>query len=292
MTNLWVVFALISAFTLATSDALTKKALALHNEYLIAWLRLLLSLPFLWLSMLFVPVPALDKDFYMAFSCALPLEISVIILYIKALRVSPLSLTLPFLSLTPVFLIVVPYILFGEEVSFYGAVGVLLIAAGGYSLNITEFKNGLLEPFAAIRREKGSVFMIIVAAIYAFTSSLGKMAIEHSSPIFFGAAYITTLVILFTPIALYKGREELRLIFHNGAFKSALLPGMFSSLMIISNMAALNLAKVAYMISVKRLSLLIGVLYGYILFKEPHIRERLLGTALMITGFVLVVLYH
>lgn len=292
MSNLWIILALVSALTLATSDALTKKALALHNEYLIAWLRLLLSLPFLLAAMLFVPVPTLDRDFYIAFSCALPLEIAAIIFYIKALRISPLNLTLPFLSLTPLFLIIIPYILLGEEVSFYGAIGVLLIAVGGYTLNLRELKKGLLEPFAAIRREKGSVFMIIVAAIYAVTSSLGKMAIEHSSPIFFGVVYITTLVIMFTPIALYKGRSELRLIFHNGAIKSALLPGLFSSLMIISNMLALSMAKVAYMISVKRLSLLIGVLYGYFFFKEPHIRERLLGAAFMFAGFVLIMLYH
>ncbi|MDI6729780.1 MAG: hypothetical protein QMD44_12785, partial [Thermodesulfovibrionales bacterium] len=80
---------------------------------------------------------------------------------------------------------------------------------GGYTLNIKEFKKGVFEPFIAIKREKGSIFMIIVALIYSFTSSLGKRAIEHSSPIFFGATYITLLVIVLTPIALYKGRDEL-----------------------------------------------------------------------------------
>ncbi len=292
MENLWILFALISAVTLATSDALTKKALSVHNEYLIAWLRLLLSLPVLFVSLLFVPIPSLDRDFYLAFFIALPLEIVAIILYIKALKVSPLSLTLPFLSLTPIFLIVVPYILLGEKVSFLGAVGVLFIAAGGYTLNLKEFKKGIFEPFAAIKREKGSIFMIGVALIFSFTSSLGKMAIEHSSPVFFGVTYIFVLVILFTPIALYKGRDELKEIFHNGAIRASILPGVFQSFMIISHMIAMSLTKVAYMISVKRLSLLIGVFYGYLLFKESGIRERLLGAVLMFTGFVLIVLYH
>ncbi|MBT9538054.1 MAG: EamA/RhaT family transporter, partial [Nitrospirae bacterium] len=40
---MWVVFALISAFTLATSDALTKKALKDSNEYLVAWFRFFFS---------------------------------------------------------------------------------------------------------------------------------------------------------------------------------------------------------------------------------------------------------
>ena len=111
METLWVLFALVSAFSLATSDALTKKALPLHNEYLIAWLRLLLSLPILLLSLLFIDLPSPDDDFFRAFLSALPLEILAIILYIKALKVSPLSLTLPFLSLTPIFLTVIPYLI-------------------------------------------------------------------------------------------------------------------------------------------------------------------------------------
>jgi drug/metabolite transporter (DMT)-like permease len=292
MENLWVLFAFISAFSLATSDAFTKKALVLHNEYLIAWLRLLLSLPVLFISLLFIPMPSLDRDFYIAFFIAVPLEIAAILFYIKALKISPLSLTLPFLSLTPIFLIIVPYIILGEKVSFLGAIGVLFIAAGGYAINLKEFRKGIFEPFIAIKREKGSIFMIAVAFIYSFTSSLGKMAIEHSSPIFFGAAYTIVLVVLLTPIALYKGRDEVKLIFRNGALRSSVMPGTLQSVMIITHMLAMSLTNVAYMISVKRLSLLIGVFYGYMFFKEKGIRERLLGTALMLTGFVLIVIYH
>jgi len=292
MENLWILFTLISAFTLATSDALTKKALSAHNEYLIAWLRLLFSLPLLISTLFFIPVPPLDNHFYRAFLTALPLEIVAIIFYIKALKVSPLSLTLPFLSLTPVFLIIVPYIILGEKVSVIGALGVLFIAVGGYTLNIKEFKKGVLEPFIAIKKEKGSIFMIVVALIYSFTSPLGKRAIEHSSPIFFGATYITLLVIVLTPIALYKGRDELRFIFNNGALRTSILPGFLQSAMIISHMIAMSMTKVAYMIAVKRLSLLIGIFYGYLFFKESGIKERMLGTILMLTGFVLIVLFR
>jgi drug/metabolite transporter (DMT)-like permease len=255
-------------------------------------MRLLLALPFLFVVLLFVPVPNLDEDFYIAFFSALPLEVCAIVLYIKALKVSPLSLTLPFLSLTPVFLIIVPYVLLGEKVSFLGALGVLFIAVGGYTLNIKEFKKGVFEPFIAIKKEKGSIFMIIVAFIYSFTSSLGKRAIEHSSPIFFGATYIAVLVVVLTPIALYKGRDELRFIFNNGALRKSVFPGLLQSIMIISHMIAMSMTKVAYMISVKRLSLLIGVFYGYLFFEESAIKERLLGTVLMLAGFVLIVVYH
>ncbi len=289
MAYTWVSLALISAFTLATSDALTKRTLAHSNEYLVAWFRILFSIPLLLIIWLFIPVPKLDIEFYKAFAFALPLEIIAIIFYIKALRISPLSLTLPFLSLTPIFLILISYLIIGEKVSFRGGIGIILIAVGSYTLNLHEMRKGIFKPFRAITKEKGSVLMISVALIYSVTSSLGKMAIEHSSPLFFGITYFVAVTIVFAPIALWLGKGELKSFISEKQFKGLLLPGLFYSVMIASHMIAMSLAKVAYMISVKRTSLIIGVIYGYLLFKEKNIRERLIGAVLMFIGFVMIV---
>jgi len=289
MAYTWVSLALISAFTLATSDALTKRALARSNEYLVAWFRILFSIPLLLLIWLFIPMPKLDIEFYKAFAFALPLEIIAIIFYIKALRISPLSLTLPFLSLTPVFLILVSYLIIGEKVSFRGGIGIILITVGSYTLNLHEMRKGIFEPFKAITKEKGSILMISVALIYSVTSSLGKMAIEHSSPLFFGITFFIAVTIVFAPIALWLGKGELKSFISGKQFKGILLPGLFYSIMIASHMIAISLTKVAYMISVKRTSLIIGVIYGYFLFKEKDIRERLTGAVLMFIGFVMIV---
>ncbi|MBF0505964.1 MAG: DMT family transporter [Nitrospirae bacterium] len=288
MTNPWIPLALASAFLLATSDALIKKALSVHSVYLIAWLRLMFSLPLLVACLFFIPIPPLDNVFYRTVLTALPLETITVILYTKALKTSPMSLTLPFLSLTPIFLIIVPYLILGERISLPGMIGVLCIAAGGYTLNIDKFREGVLGPFAAIKKEKGALMMIAVAFIYSFTSSLGKKAIMHSSPVFCGVIYYIGLFVLFTPIALFKSRGE----FTKGAVRAAILPGMLDSIMNITHMTAMSLTRVAYMISVKRLSLLIGGFYGYLFFKEQGIRSRMLGAALMFTGFVVIVLYH
>lgn len=289
MTSTWVLLSLISAFTLATSDALTKRALSFSNEYLVAWFRLLFSIPLLLFLMVFVPVPKLDYGFYTAFILALPLEIIAIVLYIKALRVSPLSLTLPFLSLTPVFLILVSYLILGEKVSFQGGIGIILIAAGSYTLNLHKIKGGIFEPFRAITKEKGSILMIIVATIYSITSSLGKMAIEHSSPLFFGVTYFIVVTLFFAPIALKMGQADLKTFISERRFKALFLPGLFFSVMIASHMIAISLAKVAYMISIKRTSMIVGVIYGYLFFREKNIRERLTGATLMFIGFVMIV---
>jgi len=285
----WVSLSLASAFFLATSDALAKRAVQNENEYLVAWFRLLFTLPVLVMVLLLIPFPKLDRDFYLSFFIALPVELLTIILYIKALKLSPLSLSVPFLALTPVFLVSVSYLVLGEKVSLLGLVGILLIATGSYILNIDMCRKGCLEPLRLISREKGVMLMIGVALLYSVTSSLGKVAIMHSSPLFFGASYFITLNIAFVPIAVWKGRSDLGDFVRRGKFISLFFPGMFYALMIIAHMEAMKLTKVAYMISVKRTSLLMSVLYGYFLFQEENIRRRFFGALLMFAGFVLVV---
>jgi drug/metabolite transporter (DMT)-like permease len=285
---MWIIYALLTAFLLATSDALTKKVLASRDEYFVAWIRLIFTVPVLLASFLFIEIPHLDRTFWLAISIALPLEITAIILYTKALKVSPISLTMPFLALTPLFLIFVSYTLLGERVSIAGGTGILLIVIGGYMLNIHKAKHAFTEPFKAILKEKGSVMIIIVAFIYSITSSLGKMAIEHSSPVFFGSFYFILVTILFTPIALGKNKDKIAITKKDMVLLASI--GATYSFMIIFHMLAMSLTKVAYMISVKRASLLFSIFYGFLLFKEEKIAERALGGIIMFAGFVLIVL--
>jgi len=291
MPHLWIVLSLMSAFSLATSDALTKRVITPSNEYIIAWFRVVYALPGLALAAALTPAPALDGTFFLAFCSALPLEIVAILLYYKALRISPLSLSLPFLSLTPVFLILFSWIIMGQAVSLLGAAGIALIALGGYGLNLSSLRAGPLGPLKAVARERGSLYMLVVALIYSATSALGKLAIAHSSPAFFGATYYLALAVCLLPvIALRRGGwrflAELR-----GTARVALLPGVFDAVHSVSHFYAVSMANVAYMVAIKRSSLLIGSAYGYFLFGERNFRERLIGSLLMFTGFVIIVVY-
>jgi drug/metabolite transporter (DMT)-like permease len=284
----WVLLSLISAFSLATSDAFVKKSLQRGDEYLVALSRLLFTLPLLFI-LLVTPVPALDKTCYWAFFTALPLELFTIVLYTRALKLSPMSLTLPFLSLTPLSLILISYLLLGEKVSLRGAIGIFLIAAGSYVLNIGKVRKGLFEPFRVITKEKGPLLMIAVALLYGITSALGKMAIEHSSALFFAATYSLGICITFAPLAVLRGKGNLRTVTSGGNLRNLVLSGLFNAVMMITHMLAMKLTNVAYMISVKRTSLLIGVLYGHLFFKEEKVGERMSGAVLMFAGFVLIV---
>ena len=290
MPHLWIVLSLTSAFSLATSDALTKRIITPENEYTIAWLRIVYSLPILIIAMLLSPIPAIDGTFFAAFLAALPLEIAAILLYYKALRVSPLSLSLPFLSFTPVFLMLFSGIIMGEAVSAAGAVGIALVALGGYSLNLSSLREGPLGPLKAVLRERGSMYMLVVSLIYSATSALGKLAITHSSPAFFGATYYLALAACLLPvIAVRQGGGRQFFARLRDTARPALLPGAFDALQSVSHFYAVSMANVAYMVAIKRLSLIIGSGYGFLFFGERNMGERLIGSLMMFTGFVIIV---
>ena len=164
----------------------------------------------------------------------------------------------------------------------------MLMAVGGYALNLHKVKKDLLEPFKAILREKGSLMMIAVAFIFSLTSTLGKLAIEHSSPVFFGSFYFILVTLFFTPIAIFNSSEKL--VISRKDMMPLMYVGLTYAMMIIFHMIAISMTQVAYMISVKRMSLFFSILYGYLIFKEENIQERTFGSIIMFAGFLIIVL--
>lgn len=252
-------------------------------------MRVAFAAPFVLLILPFIEIPALDRYFFLAILILLPLEITALILYMKAIKASPLSLTLPFLALSPVFMIFTSNLILGEKLDSYGIIGISLTTIGAYLLHVKTTRKGILEPFKAIRRERGSVYMIIVAFIYSITSNLGKMAVLHSSSLFFASTYLPILTLIVLPILLWKRRGKVKqAVPHITLF---ILIGLSMALATVTHFLAVNIVEVPYAISVKRTSLLFGILYGAFWFKETNIRERLIGSTIMVIGVVVITLF-
>ena len=249
--------------------------------------RLGYAMPWLLAALLFIPWIIPDTTFWFCIAIGLPLEALAFYCYMKALKISPLSLTVPFLAFTPGFIILTGWVILGEEISPGGFWGIILIIVGAYFLNLSKTSYGLLAPLVAIFREPGSRLMLLVSFLYAFTSTIGKLAIIHSNPYFFGIVYniaLAMLLTLFLPAAAIA--EPLKNLTRRPLI--GLILGALVATTIFSHMLAISLTNVAYMISLKRTSLLFGVLYGALWFKEEKIAERLTGAIIMIAGVFLI----
>jgi drug/metabolite transporter (DMT)-like permease len=287
----WFLLSLTAALGLATTDALTKRFLSDLPPYRMGVVRILSTAPWMVLALFFLPSAVPDRTFWLAIAAALPLELAAFFLYMRALKLSPLSLSLPFLAFTPVFMILTGRVILGESIRPGGVLGILLIVLGAYVLNLSKMKSGLLGPIRAVIREPGSWIMLLVSFIYSLTAPIGKVAVLHSNPWFFAAVYnlvLSAIIVSLWPVA--AGGAGARSIFARPV--PMLLIGLTAAVENLAHMMAIAQVEAAYMIAVKRLSLLFGVLYGAWWFGDHNIRERLVGAVIMVAGVFLINWIH
>jgi drug/metabolite transporter (DMT)-like permease len=267
----------------ASADA-TRKYLASRLgaiEALAAFIVLGLPLVTLfWLITGLQGVPRAGFWYYLALSVVPNLIANA--LFFEAVRLSPLSLTLPFLAFTPAFLIGTSYVINDELPNSLGALGIVLVLVGTFLLHVSELRHGITAPIRAILRERGSMLMIVVALLWSVTAAADKAAVLRSGPVaYFTIWHAGMSVPLLVYVVLRRG---FRRVARHG------LSGMGAAALHVTGgilqMAALPLLQASYVIAIKRAGMVVGILYGRLFFKEHHLRQRLLGAAVIVAGVV------
>ena len=282
----WFIPALLTAVFAASQDAWIKKWFSHLNAVEMFVLPLLFGLPLTLVTLMFVPVPPLDAVFYVSFAASLPLNAVPFILYMAAIRRSPLSLTLPYLAFTPVFMVPTGYVLLDELPGFWGMIGIATVCAGSYVLNIDVRHWSVFEPLKAVFREAGSWIMLIVAFLFSFSSVVGKLAILHSSVVFFQMSFFAVLGVSLALVFGLAGKIRFSKLVEHPV--RGMVAGILVYFHILFHGIAIAMTKAAYMISIKRMSILVGVIYGGYFFQEDNIVIRFLGSLMMVGGAVII----
>ena len=296
----WTWYALLAAISTASTDALIKKYLSFLSPVEMAMARFVAPVPLLVPLLFLTKIPHLSPTFWSTVVLLVPLEFTAMFLYMNALRTSQMSLSIPMLAFSPSFIVVTGWLILGEDVSFKGFCGIMSTVFGAYLLHVIPGGDrGVLEPLKALFKYKGSRYMLGVAFIYSITSCLGKKAILLSSPTFFAPFYFSLLGVTLPLFYAFSSKKRL---FHQvlvavrsrASHVLALLPvfvgiGVLQALMVYSHMISISMTNAAYMITVKRTSLLFSILLGATLFGERPLVPRLLGGSLMLFGVFLVV---
>lgn len=288
----WLPLALLSAFSLASADACSKKFLASYTAGEMVLTRFAYSAALLAPLLYLNPLPPVPPAFWGWMAVALPLEILAMRLYMRAIRDTPLSLTLPYLAFTPVFTAVTGYLLLDERLSIQGWIGILAVVGGAYLLNLEATESAgwraALKPLQAILHNRGSRRMLSAAIVYSLTSVIGKIELQYASALSFAAVYFVGLGMLSLALFALSAPRALSVLGRRPAIH--LLIGALFTAMIITHFMALERVATAYMISVKRTSILFGVMFGVVLFGEKNLLGRLAAAAIMVSGVALIVL--
>ncbi len=278
----WLILGIFTAFFEAVKDVFSKQNLKQSDEYVVAWSLAFFSVIFLTPWVIYTGIPALNTQFWISLLIGGSINAVTTLLYIKAIKVSDLSLTVPLVALTPLFMLLTSPLIVGEYPKFFDYIGILLIVAGSYLLNIKKKSQGYLAPFKALLNEPGPKFMLIVAFLWSITSNFDKIGVKNSSPIFWLFSLFGTMTILLLPVLLQKTPNPSRKIIKQLPMLAAM--GFFNAVGVLCQMQALTLTLVVQVIAIKRTSVLMGVLFGHFIFKEKDIQQRLLGAGIMILG--------
>ncbi len=282
----WLIFGILTAFFEAVKDVFGKQNLKKSDEYVVAWSLSFFSVIFLSPWVFYTGIPALNSQFWLALLIGGSINAVTALLYIKAIKVSDLSLTIPLVALTPLFMLVTSPLIVGEYPNFFDYIGILLIVAGSYLLNIKEKSKGYLAPFKALLDEPGPKLMLIVAFLWSITSNFDKIGVKNSYPIFWLFSLFGTMTVLLLPVLLYKTPNPGLKILKQLPMLAAM--GFFNAIGVLFQMQALTLTLVVQVIAIKRTSVLMGVLFGHFIFKEKDIQQRLLGAGIMILGVLFI----
>ena len=284
---IWFFLSLAAALSIAARDVSIKSYKDLQPRE-IAALELFWALPALIIGCVFVETPPLNQTFWWTFILSIPINIMAYVLYLNAIKISPISLSVPFLAFTPIFMILTSFWVLGETINLWGGFGTGLIVIGSYILHFKKNQLNFSAPFSAFIHEKGSWYMLIVAVLFAFAAVIGKKAILHSSPLFFSYSFFLVFNVLILMGLFVRGKNNWQKIIRNSP--KGLWLGSLLMIHISFHGLAISISTAVYMVAVKRSSILFSVLLSWLILKERDIHYRGLGTLIMFVGMIFITL--
>jgi len=206
----------------------------------------------------------------------------------RAYRKGDLSLSYPLAQTSMLYVPLWGVLILGEKPSLHGALGILLILAGAYSVQLRAFSaSEILRPFRNLR--DASVQAALAAGfIYSIGSVVDKLGVSYYSPFYFTYLLVGVMLGMMTINLLrrrYKGRvlAEWR---QSSGLVIASGPIMLGSFLTFRY--GLQLAPVSYAVPVRQVSLLIGVLIGIVFLGESCGRIRCIAVTLILAGVFLI----
>ena len=280
----WLIFALLNAILESAKDVLSKKSLKVVDPLLVSWSMWFYATPVLAILLAFEEIPEIKDGFYTLLILDGVLDTLGVVLFIRALRASDLSLVAPIVAFTPLFMLVTAPLISGEHPSLLGVTGVLLIVVGSYILNLSKNSDGFFGPLKAILSQEGPRLMLQTAFVWSFTANIHKVGMQTASPIFWGAC-VFGVVSLFLTIIVFLNKRINPVNLLKQTYKTSPIGLIYGTAGVCFFLATAS-GLVTYVISVKRTSSVFNVLMGHYLFKEPGLKERLSAVLLMVAGVV------
>ena len=200
-----------------------------------------------------------------------------------------LSLVYPIArGLGPILVPVLAVVFLGETIALPALLGIVVVVAGIYTVALWgNLKLFLGQPMAMLK-DPGTRYAIFTGLTIVSYAIVDKSAVAHVQPFLY--MYLMTLgsAIALSPYVIRsRGLAVVRSTWRLNR-GSIILAGLLTFTAYGLVLTAMSFSRVSYVAPAREVGIVIGVLMGIFLLKEPFGRGRLLGSTLIILGLILI----
>ena len=177
-----------------------------------------------------------------------------------------------------------------ETIEPLAIAGILAIVGGIYTISWWGNFNQVLRSPLLFLRSTGMRYAVLTGFTIAAYSIVDKEGVSHIQPVLY--MYFLTIgstVFLVPYILLHKGTDAVKTEWRANA-----IPIMLSGLLVFAAyslvLTAFSLSRVSYVAPAREVGIVIGVLLGMYVLKEPFGGGRLLGSGFIVAGLALIAL--
>lgn len=232
---------------------------------------------------------------------------AVLILYFKSilgtfaflcvmlvLKIFEISKALPLMVLTPGLVAVFAFIFLGDSLTIKETLGIILLMAGTYILEVSDKKN-IFNSFATVFKSKHYYYILIALILFTASSVLDRLLLtsyKFPPKNFMALQQVFFAVNFFILYLIRKEKSSVMKIFGD---RNILLWIILVAILTIgyryTQIEAINLAPVALVLAVKRISVFFSSVAGGKIFKEKNLIARAAAAAVMIAGTLFLLNY-
>jgi drug/metabolite transporter (DMT)-like permease len=246
-----------------------------------------------WSGILFAPLLIVARQPIAAAGWILILASSVFeagyfLAIAKAYQGADLSIVYPLArGLGPTLLLVWSALILRESITAWGVLGVGLIVAGLYTINLPRLGDWTM-PLKSLGRS-GPRWAVFAGACISFYTAIDKVGIGYVAPLLYTYLALWGSLVWLTPLSLRAiGWRGLRAEWTNSTWRTV-LAGFTSLSAYALVLVAMQMGTPAsYAGAVREFSVVLGAGYGVLVLKEQHGAMRLSGAVLVAVGVMLI----
>ena len=284
---MWLLYAVGSALFAGLTSILAKCGIRKTDSTVATAIRTIVVLIFAWIMVFVVgsqgtllDIPAKSLVFLVLSGLATGASW---LCYLSALQRGPIDKVVPIDKSSTVMTILLAALLLGESVTLTKGVGVVLIAVGTFLM---------IEKKGGVQKEEGGWMLAAFgSAIFAaLTSILGKVgitAVESN----LGTALRTGVVLVMAWVMVFvQGKQgQVRTVPRN-ELGFICLSGLATGASWLCYYKALQLGPASLVAPIDKLSILVTVLFSYLVFHEKLSKKALAGLAVLVAGTLVMLL--